>query len=77
MGKTRGEIQKAYRQRKKAKEGTAYLKKEFDRVKTYYKPTTEIGPVKLRSRRERIRNCMRKKRMQSRQAHDKKNDKTI
>ena len=69
MGKTRGEIQKAYRQRKKAKEGAAYLKKECDRVKTYYKPTTEIGPVKLRSRRERVRNCMRKKRMQSRQAH--------
>lgn len=62
MPKSRGEIQKAYRERKKAKEGSKYLKKETERVKRYYKPTTEITPAKLKIRRQRVRDCMRKMR---------------
>lgn len=62
MAKSRGEIQKAYRERKKAKEGSKYLKKETERVKRYYKPTTEITPAKLKIRRQRVRDCMRKMR---------------
>ena len=62
MAKSRGEIQKAYREHKKAKEGSKPLKKETERVKRYYKPTTEITPAKLKIRRQRVRDCMRKMR---------------
>ena len=68
MGKTRAEVQKAYRERKKAKEGSDYLRKETERVKGYYKPTTELESRKLNKRREKIRNCMRRKRAISRDA---------
>lgn len=66
MGKTRAEIQKAYRERKKAKEGQVYLNKETERVKRYYKPTKEIGPNRLNVRRERVRMCMQRQRQQRR-----------
>ena len=62
MPKSRAEIQKAYRERKKATEGQNYLKKETIRVKGYYKPTSEIPTHKLNERREKIKECMRKKR---------------
>ena len=62
MGKSRAEIQKAYRERKKAQEGSGYLRKETERVKRYYKPTTEITPKKLSARRKKVRDCMRRKR---------------
>ncbi|KAL4223329.1 hypothetical protein ACF0H5_016800 [Mactra antiquata] len=58
------------RERKKAKDGKSYLNKENERVKTYYKPTTDIGPNKLRIRRERIRKCMQRLRQRQREAHD-------
>lgn len=67
MGKSRAEIQKAYRERKKAKEGHGYLRRETERVKRYYKPTTELGPHKLRKRRERIRKCMQQLRQKLKQ----------
>ena len=50
MAKSRAAIQKAYREReKKAKEGRNYMKKETERVKTYYKPTTDTAPQKTQS----------------------------
>ena len=39
--------QKRYRDRKKAREGDSYLKKECSRVKRYYVPTTELAPKAL------------------------------
>jgi hypothetical protein len=70
MGKCRAEIQRAYRERKKAKEGRNYLKKETERVKSYYKPTTEIGPNKLKTRRERVRKCMQRLRQNQKEVNN-------
>ena len=50
MGKSRAEIQKGYRGRKKQKEGESYLAKERQRRMTYYTPSSEL------SRTERIAN---------------------
>lgn len=41
MAKSKAEIQKAYRERKKLREGEAYLKKERERIKAYYVPIDE------------------------------------
>jgi hypothetical protein len=49
MGKCRAEIQKAYREKKKQKEGESYLAKERQRRMTYYTPSSEL------SRTERIK----------------------
>ena len=68
MPKSRAAIQKVYRERKKATEGENYLKKETKRVKTYYRPTTDIATHKLNKRREKIKECMRKKRRLMKQA---------
>lgn len=59
MPKSRAEIQEAYREKEKAKKGSRYLKKEIERVKTYYKPTTEMNPGKMK-----IKDSMRKKRIE-------------
>lgn len=37
------ERQKKYRERKKAEEGENYLRKEVQRVKKYYVPTSELS----------------------------------
>ena len=42
MGKSRAEIQKAYRERRALREGHAYRKKEVERVKKYYVPTSDL-----------------------------------
>ena len=68
MPKSRAEIQKAYMERKKATEGKNYLKKETKRVKTYYRPTTVTANHKQNKRREKIKECMRKKRRLMKQA---------
>ncbi|CAG2223343.1 unnamed protein product [Mytilus edulis] len=62
MGKSRAEIQKAYRDRKKEKDGNAYLQKERERVKRYYVDTSALSKKKLEQRRTKIRQCMAKKR---------------
>ncbi|MES9883292.1 MAG: hypothetical protein ABW185_20700 [Sedimenticola sp.] len=62
MGKSRAEIQKAYRERKKASEGRNYLRKETNRVKKYYVPTVELPKKTLKRRRDAIKLCMQKKR---------------
>ena len=42
MGTMQAEIQKAYRERKKLKEGSKYLEKETQSVKAYYVPTAKL-----------------------------------
>lgn len=43
MSKTRVEIQRAYRERNKQKEGSQYLQKERERVKKYYIASSELS----------------------------------
>ena len=43
MSKTRAEIQRAYRERNKQKEGSQYLQKERERVKKYYIAPSELS----------------------------------
>jgi len=62
MAKSRSQIQKEYRERKKLKEGDGYLKKETERVKRYYVPTSELSDRKLMKRRKKVRRAMRKTR---------------
>ena len=42
MAETRAEIQKAHRERKKAKEGSAYLNNQVKRVQKYYRRTVNL-----------------------------------
>jgi len=57
MGKTRAEIQRAYRERKKALEGEKYLKKERKRSKANYIPTVKRSKKRLS---EQTRNSEKK-----------------
>lgn len=50
MGKTRAEIQRAYRERKKLKEGDEYRKNESIRVMKYYIPSQELNRVERTKR---------------------------
>ena len=68
MATSRAEIQRRYRKRKKAKDGKKYLEKETKRIKKYYVKTTDLNPRKLEQRRERTRNCMRRKRQEEKEA---------
>ena len=58
IGKTKVEIQKAYRERLKAKLGEEYLKKVIERVRKDYVPSTLLTSSKRKERNERnkIRN---------------------
>ncbi|KAK6175921.1 hypothetical protein SNE40_014296 [Patella caerulea] len=58
MAKTRAEIQKAYRERKKLREGDKYLKKETCRVMKYYNPSSSLAETdrKKRNKIAAIRN---------------------
>jgi len=60
MGKTQAEIQKAYRERKKLKEGSKYLEKESQRVKAYYVPTANLKRKDAKERREKTRQYVNK-----------------
>ena len=62
MAKTRAEIQKAYREQKKAKEGSAYLNNEVKRVQKYYRRTVDLSKTELEKRREKIRESVNKHR---------------
>jgi len=53
MGKSRAEIQKAYRERKKQKEGESYLAKERQRRNTYYTPSSELSRTERVKRNEK------------------------
>ncbi|XP_078659979.1 LOW QUALITY PROTEIN: uncharacterized protein LOC144904722 [Branchiostoma floridae x Branchiostoma belcheri] len=60
MGKTRAEIQRAYRERKKARDGDEYRTKEVARVMKYYVPTALVGKKELEKRRAEGREKMRR-----------------
>ncbi|XP_035684140.1 uncharacterized protein LOC118421089 [Branchiostoma floridae] len=62
MGKTRAEIQKAYRERKKAREGDAYREKEARRVMKYYIPSARLSKEALEARRARGREAAKRHR---------------
>ena len=49
--KSRAEIQRAYRERKKLNEGEAFLKKESARVMKYYTPAANLSRAEHRKRR--------------------------
>ena len=61
MGKTRAEIQKAYRERLKTKLGEEYHKKERERVRKDYVRSTLMSSSKRKENNERnkIRNIHR------------------
>ena len=53
MGKGRAEIQKAYREKKKQKEGESYLVKERQRRMTCYTPSSELSRTERVKRNEK------------------------
>ncbi|XP_060565544.1 uncharacterized protein LOC132724624 [Ruditapes philippinarum] len=55
MGKTRAEIQREYRERKKAKLGEEFMKKERERVRNYYVPASELSNKKRKERNEKMK----------------------
>lgn len=54
MGKSQAQIQKEYRERKKAKEGGAYKQRERERVKRYYVPISQRSKKEKKERREKV-----------------------
>jgi len=73
MGKSRSEIQKAYRERQKAK-GAAFLEKERTRQTQYYVPTLQLSAKKreARNHKNKLRNRLsRLKKRQRRESNDK------
>ena len=56
------EIQKAYRERKKASEGMSYLDKERRRVQKYYVPIDQRNAASKQTRREKVREYVREHR---------------
>lgn len=58
MGKTRAEIQREYRERKKVKLGEDYHKAERERVRKYYIPAAELSNKKRKERNDvmKVRN---------------------
>lgn len=62
MGKSKAEIQRAYRERKKLREGEDYFRKERARVKGYYVPIAEQSKKKANDRRKKVREAVRKHR---------------
>ena len=66
MGKTRAEIQRAYRQRKREREGDSYLEKERQRVKKYYVPIDERSKKEQKARRDKVRKFVQEHRIRKR-----------
>jgi len=66
MGKSRAEIQKAYRERQKAK-GSTFLEKERVRQKSYYKPAATLSKKKREERNysNKLRNRLSRLRRQN------------
>ena len=62
MAKSRAEIQRAYRERRIAKEGNEYRSKETNRVQKYYvltaklTPGGEAGRKAVRMHRQKLKN---------------------
>jgi hypothetical protein len=55
MGKSRAQIQKEYRERKKQLLGAEYQKTERERVKKYYIPSAELSNKKRKQRNEKMK----------------------
>ena len=70
MGKSRAEIQKAYRERRALREGHAYRKKEVERVKKYYVPTSDLTSSARKKRRERTCLAVREHRKRRKAMND-------
>lgn len=62
MVKSRAEIQREYRERKKKALGDTYLEAERKRVKGYYVPSSELSKKDLDARNEKKKEGMRKSR---------------
>ena len=65
MVKSRADIQREYRRRKKEKEGEEYLEKERKRVKGYYVPIQDRTPAERKKRRENVRKFVRQHRLKN------------
>jgi len=55
MGKSRAQIQKEYRERKKQMLGAEYQKTERERVRKYYIPFAELSNNKRKQRNEKMK----------------------
>ena len=66
MGKSRAEIQKAYRGKKKQKEGESYLAKERQRRMAYYTPISELSRTERVKRNEKNSEFLRTWRQRNR-----------
>ncbi len=75
MAKTQAEIQKQYRERRKAREGDAYAKAERDRVKRYYVPSHKLSPSDRKERNEKKKLAMRRHRQRKKTVNE-RNDVT-
>lgn len=62
MGKSKAEIQRAYRERKKLREGEDYFRKERARVTGYYVPIADQSKKKANERRKKVKEAVRKHR---------------
>ena len=67
--KSRAEIQRAHRKRKKP-EDKNYLKRESERVLKYHKPAGELNATELNERRERNRDNKRRSRENKRKLEE-------
>ena len=65
MAKSKAEIQKAYIERKKLREGKAYFKKERERIKAYYVPIDETPQRKAEERHQKVREWVRQHRLKN------------
>jgi hypothetical protein len=70
MGKTRANIQREYRQRKKETEGLQYAQKERNRVKQYYKPILARTADDAAKRRKQVNGWVKKHREHVRAASE-------
>lgn len=68
MPNTRAEIQRAYRQRKKEREGEAYAEKERKRVKKYYTPIAQRSKKDAHTRRDSVRGWVQAHRLKKKEA---------
>ena len=59
MGKSKAEIQKAYRQRLKEKNNAEYLKRERERMRANYVPSSQLSESDRKKRNDRLRRNLR------------------
>ena len=74
MGKSRADIQRAYRERKIAELGQIYHENEARRMRKYYVKTEKLTKEDLTKRRKKIKVAMRKLRQQRKVNNAKDNE---